>query len=331
MARFDVVTIGSVVQDITFYTGAGKVIATPDNLTSQRMLAFEYGAKISASEAFYSLGGGGANTAVSLSRLGMSAASFARVGSDEIGKELVAKFKREKVNVSLIQKDKKNNSGFSFVVATDKKEKEHVVFTCRGANEHLEISKKEISKLKTKWVYITSLSGKNWLLNLKTLFAKVKSSNIKVMWNPGSIQLAAGKRVLQPFLEQTDILTFNKDEAIELVLSGMKLGRKNPNHLNRPVYLLNILREWGPKIVVITEGKKGAWAYDGNKMYRQNSIGKKTVDTTGVGDAFGSAFLAGYAETGLINEALRWGATNSGSVISKIGAQNGLLYKKELK
>ena len=126
-------------------------------------------------------------------------------------------------------------------------------------------------------------------------------------------------------------MILNKDEAIELALSGIKLGRKNPNHLNRPIYLLNILQEWGPKIVVITDGKKGAWAYDGKKIYYQKIFKARVADTTGVGDSFGSAFLAGLmAEKNNISRALKWGMINSASVLTKVGAQNGLLTRKKL-
>lgn len=329
MPTFDITTIGSALKDITFYSDQGKIFATPNNLTAQRMLAFEYGAKITPTEVHLNFGGGAANTAVSLSRLGLKTSIIARLGKDEVGKEILGKFKKEKINTSFIQFDDKNPSGFSFILAIDKKEKEHIAFTCRGASDHFNF--KPPARLKSKWFYITSLCGKNWSKNLRAIFAFAKSKNIKISWNPGSLQLQAGKRLLINFLKQTNILILNKDEAIELVLSGIKLGRKNPNHLNRPLYLLNILHEWGPKIVVITDGKKGAWAYNGATIYRQQIIRAKVLDTTGVGDSFGSAFLAGMIiNKNDIQKALKWGMINSASVVTKIGAQNGLLDRQEL-
>jgi len=97
------------------------------------------------------------------------------------------------------------------------------------------------------------------------------------------------------------------------------------------MYLLNILREWGSRVVVITDGHKGAWAYDGKKIYRQKATKHKTVDTTGVGDAFGAGFVAGFIDQSAdINQALQWGVVNSGSAVAKIGAQNGLLTRQQL-
>ena len=50
----------------------------------------------------------------------------------------------------------------------------------------------------------------------------------------------------------------------------------------------------GPEVIIITSGKRGADAYDGSKYYHQDVIReKRRKDTTGVGDAFGSTFIAG--------------------------------------
>lgn len=331
MPKFDIVTIGSAVKDVTFYTDQGRVIATPQNLTAQRLLAFEYGAKISVNEAHIGPGGGAANTAVSLSRLSFKVTVVTSIAQDEAGKEILKNFKQEKVNTNFVQKNSQEPTALSFILATDKKEREHVIFINRGADKHLFYQPKSMSRLNANWFYLTSLCGKACSRNLKEIFNFAAKKNIKITWNPGSVQLQSGKRMLAPFLKRTQVLILNKDEAIELTLSGIKLGRKNPNYLNRPLYLLNILQEWGPKIIVITDGKKGAWAYAGGKIQHQKIIQAKVIDTTGVGDAFGSAFLAGLIrEKNDVAKALKWGIINSGSVVTKVGAQSGLLTDQQL-
>ena len=184
--------------------------------------------------------------------------------------------------------------------------------------------------LKASWFYVSSLSGKNWQKNLKATFAAAKKSGSKIAWNPGNRQLQAGHKVLSGYLKQTDVLILNKDEAIELVLSGVKLGRKNPNFLNKPVYLLNILQEWGPKIVVLTAGQKGAWVYDSRKIFRQPIKKAKVINTTGIGDCFGSSFIAGLILEKNITKALKWAMINCASAVGQVGAQAGLLARKEL-
>ena len=332
MSKFDVVTIGGAIKDFTLYTNQGRIFNTPQNLTAQKMLAFEYGAKLVVKDVNLNFGGGGANTAVCCARLGLKTGIIAQLGNDETGQEIINHLKKERVDVRNIKRDINNPTGFSFIIAIDRKDREHVAFSCRNADEYLKLSSKNLAKIDAKWFYVTSLYGKNWLSNLKILFQVAKTKGSKIAWNPGTHQLQAGKRGLGPILKQTEVLILNKDEAIELVLSGITLGRKNPNHLNRPIYLLNILREWGPKIVVITDGAKGAWAFDGKKIYHQKAIKTKTVDTTGVGDAFGSSFMVGLIESNFtVIKALRWGAVNSAAVTRAVGAQNGLLSAAKLK
>lgn len=334
MATFDIVTIGGVVRDITFYTSQGKVIATPDDLTSQKMLAFEYGAKVDAPRAYYGLGGGAANAAIAFARLGLKTAAMVRVGNDQDANDVRLRFKHEQVNADFMQVDQKLRTGFSFIVGLEKREREHVAFVYRGANTNLAVPTKQLNTLKTQWFYITALSGPRWATTLKSFFqfAKDKKTGVKVAWNPGNAQLQAGKRNLEYYLRHTDILLLNKDEAIEIVLSGITVGRRNPGYLNRPLYLLNILKEWGPKVVIITDGTNGAWAHDGAGIHHQKvKAVKKVLDTTGVGDAFGSSFVAGLIATkGNSKKALAWGITNAASVCTQIGAQNGLLTLETL-
>lgn len=332
MPNFDVVSIGGAVKDHTLYIDGGKIFGTPQNITSQKMVAFEYGAKLKTREAYLSLGGGAANSAVAMSRLGLKTGILSRLGKDEVADDVMKKLKKEKIYTSRLQFDSKHITGFSFILVADKKDRERTIFNYVGCGELLQLKPSSFKNLKSKWFYLSSLSGSKWLANTKEIFKQAKKNSTKVYWNPGNKQIKAGKKSISSFLKQTEILTLNKDEAIELVLSGVKLGRKDPKHLNRPVYLLNILHEWGPKIVMITDGKKGAYVYDGEKIYRQKIKNSKVVDRTGVGDCFGSSFLTGYIyEKGNITKALKYATANSASVVTKVGAQNGLLRLSKLK
>ena len=91
--------------------------------------------------------------------------------------------------------------------------------------------------------------------------------------------------------------------------------------------VLKIINSLGPNIVVITQGSKGARAFDGKNFYHCPAKKIKVVQSTGAGDAFISGFLAEYIKKACIYRALKKGIVNSGAVLSKIGAQNGLLKK----
>ena len=83
---------------------------------------------------------------------------------------------------------------------------------------------------------------------------------------------------------------------------------------------------------MITNGKNGADAYNGKKFYHQDIVKEKAkMDTTGVGDAFGSTFVAGLnLYDGDIQKSMRLAVKNTSHVIAKQGAQNGLISKKDI-
>ena len=69
--NFDVITIGGAVRDIIFFTDKGKIFKTPEDVTAQKMWAFEYGAKIIIDNAQCAFGGGAFNAAYNFHKLGM--------------------------------------------------------------------------------------------------------------------------------------------------------------------------------------------------------------------------------------------------------------------
>ncbi len=325
--KYDFITIGGATEDITFYTKEGVLVNNKEDVLRQKLLAFEYGAKLQIDKAFSTFGGGAANTAVCLGRLGFSGAAIVAVGDDFRGDGVIANFKKNNVIAKLVQKNKDVETGFSFFLVGN--DKEHICFSNRAANQKLKIKDPEIKELRSsKWIYMTSLSG-NWQEVLSQVF-KVREVNIA--WNPGHIQLHSGINVIGKYFKFCDMIIVNKDEAIELIMSDKNYRNKDNRFLNNIKNLLFIIKKYGSKIVIITNGKHGADAYDGIRYYHQDIIKeKKYINTTGVGDAFGSTFIAGMEFfNGNIAKAMKLGVTNTASVVSHMGAQNGLLTKNQI-
>lgn len=327
--KYDAITIGGATEDITFYTNEGVLIDNPKDLTRQKLLAFEYGAKVKIDKSFSGFGGGAANAAVSLANFGFKTACLVSLGKDERGRRILNNLRNRGVDVSLARTVNGRETGFSLLLVGPLNE--HIVFSNRAANDELRITssgrRNELRIMKhAGWIYLTSLSG-SWRDNLEKIFS-VK--NAKISWNPGHRQIIAGLKVLGKFFKATTCLIVNKDEAIELVISDKKYRRKNRAFLKKPDNLLLALSSCGPKIVLITDGKNGAGAACQGKIYHQPIIKEtRRADTTGVGDAFGSAFIAGLELYNWdIKKSLRLAAKNAASVISIPGAQNGLLSRK---
>ena len=318
--NFDVVTIGGAARDITFYTKEGKLVAQMKDPLRQKLLGFEYGAKINIEKSFCTFGGGAANAAVALARLGLKTAAIARVGKDEDGRAVLANLVKNKIDAKFIQIDPALKTGFSFIV-TFGPEVEHTAFLFRGANNNLKLSSRDL-KFKTDWFYVASLSGEGW----RGVMDVVTATKSRLAWNPGNKQLAAGLSGLKKYMAKTAIFFVNKDEAIELVASLPKYKKAGTAWLNQPKNLFGVLAEFCPGILVITDGAKGAYIYLRGKIYHQASLSKRIVDTTGAGDAFCSSFLAGYIRyCGNVLKAAKLAALNSAYNLTGIGAQEPLL------
>lgn len=325
LKKFDVITIGGATQDIMYYTDDAEIINNKKNILKQKLIAFEYGAKIISNNVHITFGGGGMNTAISFASLNLKTATFLNIGLDWIGELILKEIKKNKIDIKYITQNKNAYSGFSFII-NHGDHNEHAIFGHRGANTELKLDKNKISKLNTKWIYVASLSGKEQLIknNLKNIFNDKK--NIKIAWNPGNAQLKYGYKFFQKYLPLVEVFNLNKDEAIELVLST---GLKTIN-INK---LLETIYSWGPKMIVITDGHRGAYIYNGEKKYFSKALSvKKNINTTGAGDAFGSSFVAGLIMYKYnIEKSLKLATYRSNAVIKKIGAQKGLLTKSQIR
>lgn len=318
---YDIITIGGATRDITFFTDEGLVIKNPDDLLRQELLAFEQGAKIKVDKFHYLFGGGAANSAVNFALSGFKTACLTRVGRDESGLAIWDNLKQKKVYVPFLQKDDKLPTGFSFILVSPGGER--IIFSNRSANEKLMINKPILKAASNvKWLYFASLPAK-WQSLIKPLFSLNKP---KIAWNPGLAQYGGGLKAISWFLKRTNLFMLNKDEAIELVLSDKKYQGQKKSYYNEVKNLLMIIKNYGPEVVVITQGEEGASAYDGLKFYYQAIFKEKNrVDTTGIGDLFNSSLTAAYELSGGdLKKSLRAAARNCSFKISHLGAQSGI-------
>ena len=136
------------------------------------------------------------------------------------------------------------------------------------------------------------------------------------MFNPGVRELAQPD-ALTSLLQYVDVLNVNKEEASKIV-PGKILTE-----------LLYHLQNYS-QTVIITDGSMGGIATDGNESYRFGIYGDVPVrDATGAGDAFGSGFLAALTSGKSFRASLVFASANSTSVVSKLGANRGILTGHE--
>lgn len=311
---FDCITIGGASRDVFFMTSKGKVINSP-HTQSKKLLAFEYGSKIIPESTEFSYGGGGANIAVCLSHLGLDVSALISVGAEGTGSLLIHDLELAGVDTGYVVRNPEYHTAMSMIVGIPGRD--HTMFLYRGANNHLAV--KDWRDLKTKWFYLTSLTGNSADI-IPELFSYASAHNICVAWNPGSEQLDGGYDEIASYIEFTDLLALNREEAMKLVLS-----KNNRHRIHDIKELLKALGEMTKGIIIVTDGSNGSYAYDQSKIYYQKAYPAETVETTGAGDSFGATFLAVRFLGCSISFAMKMAAFNAASVISDIGAQKGLM------
>jgi ribokinase len=77
--------------------------------------------------------------------------------------------------------------------------------------------------------------------------------------------------------------------------------------------------------IVITDGPRGAQCYDGKTRRMLPAFDVPTVCSLGAGDAFGATFVAALIDDpGDVGRALAWAGANAASVVTIMGAKNGI-------
>ena len=294
--KFDVVTFGSAVVDVFVDTDISE---------KGNFISYPVGSKILIKNLKFDIGGGSTNTAVAFSRLGFRTGCICKIGDDEQGRDILQLLKKEKIKF-LGKKEKGVRSGYSVIL--DSKEKSRTILTYKGVNDDIKIS--DIKKIKTKWLYYSSLLGQSLKTQIK-LAGILKKRGVKLAFNPSSYLIKRGN--LSYLLSLSDILILNKEEA---------------RMLTKDRDLLLGLHKLTGGIVVITDKNKPINCYDGKKKYFLMPNKIKVVERTGAGDAFASGFVAGQIAKKNIPNSLRLGLRESESVIRYFGAKNNLLRFK---
>ncbi len=305
----DVITIGSATRDVFLLSDDFKILRTPKSKTG----AFEcvaLGSKIEVDQMVLTTGGGATNAGAAFAALGFDTATVARLGDDSPGRGLIDELKQHKIKTNLIRKVKNGETAYSVILTASTGER--TILVHRGVSATF--SDKDIpwNKLKADWIYITSLGGN--LALVKNIVKEAHRKNIQVAYNPGMNEIAKGYRAFAPLLPMLSVLNMNLEEASALT------GKKQIEEIARAFTKHNM-------VLLITDGANGSYACLGDERWFAKAGKSKVVSRTGAGDAFGSGFVASLMKNDDIPRALQFGTLNAQSVISSIGAKNGILKR----
>lgn len=316
-----ILTIGSVTKDTFLPTNEGIIIETPEDLLCQKKIAFELGAKYHISEKHETLGGCPINVAAGMARLGLDVKCLAPIGDDETGNWIRNELERQGIDTDhLVVIEGRTSDASSIVI--DKNSGERVIFSGHDASEKFEILPGKIADCQL--VFIGDLSG-DWKGNLDVIISDAKKSGIPIAFNPRLRAIRQDGQKIVETLSFCDFLFINKDEALEILAST------NAEISDSEDVIVKRFKELGVGIVALTDGVRGAWAFDGKDVFHVDALlHSNTVDTTGAGDAFASGFLSANLKGRDLLSALKWGIANSSNSITEYGGQKGLLTEEKI-
>jgi sugar/nucleoside kinase (ribokinase family) len=254
--------------------------------------------------------GNAANAAAACARLGLSAAFRGSVGDDRNGQTIIDTFAKNGVATDLILKEAGKVTNYHYVLWYESER------TILIKHEHFTNSMPALSEA-PGWIYLSSL-GEGTEAYQHDIAAYVAAHHeTKLAFQPGTFQIKLGTDALKDIYAHSEILFCNKQEAQEILKTQEEDEKK----------LMEGIRALGPKIAVVTDGRKGSYiqTQEGNWHAPMYPDPKPPVERTGAGDATSSTTMA-YMIKGLpAQEALMRGLINSAYVVQEIGAQKGLL------
>lgn len=344
-----VLTIGSAMIDTIAVVDDDLIERMSMNNADRAFLLLEEGRKTEAAVISTHAGGGAINSAVSFARLGFSVTTLVKLGRDARAHTIRDALHAEGVSPAMIVDTDAAGTGASVLISAH--ERNAAIFTFRGANSLLKSSELPANGFSHDIVYIAGLSDRSADI-FPEIVDRAASHGAFIAANPGIRQLAARGDAFQKALSKISLLSMNREEAAALLPRLTALHPKPSRRYSPPVkedamdlmrrgfsaygfemalpHFCEALLALGPQCILVTDGKRGAYAAGGDEIVFCPSLASNVVGTAGAGDAFTSTFTALYANGAAPGEALQYAATNASSVVGFADTQSGLLKRNAL-
>ncbi len=266
----------------------------------------------------YIPGGKGANSAVALAKLGAECVFAAKLGKDLHGQRLYQYYKDLGINTSYIKVDSENPTGLAVVMREGDGTNRIVVYP--GANAHLGVDNvAEAFECEPDAVYL----GFEIPFNIALAAAKIaESKNIPIFIDAAP----ADKSYQLESLPPVEIFSPNETETLEY--TGIKpLGADASLRAALALY-----KRVKCKYIVIKQGERGAFVYDGKRYFFAPAMhAGKAVDTTAAGDAFTAATTIQYLRNGFdIKDAVAYGTAAGAITVTRPGASSSIPTEEEV-
>lgn len=225
------------------------------------------------------MGGGPVPTALcAAARLGANCAILDRIGDDWRGELIREDYQKHGVDIRLLQQEPGKKSTLGTVLVRKSDGERHLLYD-EGDFTPLAASELPLDLLET--CRILHLNGRHWPACVEAA-AIVKRSGGLVSFDGGANRFDPRHEKLFPFV---DLLIVAADYA------------RSATALEECQDQLAALARHGARVAGITDGSRGSWFLADGEFFHQPAFPvAEVVDTTGCGDVFHGAFLAGVLE-----------------------------------
>lgn len=269
-------------------------------------------------ELVLNIGGGAANTAVDLARLGIIATIRARVGDDIFGRFATETLKAHNVDTSALKIDPGFATSQTLIVNVRGQDRRFI--HCVGANTGF-----VAADLDAVLEYSPRVLHIGYFLILPRLDAGELAERFARARQIGTITVLdvatpGPGNYLEPLkvvLPHTDVFVPNADEA-ELILGETD-----------PIRQAHLFHDMGARHVVITRGEHGVVSVSDDLQVKLGTYPVSFVDGSGGGDAFNAGYIVGLLEGRSELECLKLASAVGASCVRSVGTTAGVFTRAE--
>ena len=282
-------------------------------------------------EAFHKrTAGAETNVAIGLSRLGLKVGWASRLGTDSMGRALLATMKGEGIDCSHVICDPTQRTGFQFKGRVTDGSDPPVEYHRKGSAA----SQMGPADVDEAWLR----SARH--LHATGVFAAISETSLQAALKTMDVMRAAGRTISfdtnrRPTLwSSTEAMRHWINELAsraDWVLPGIEEGLLLTGH-SEPEAVARFYRERGAKLVVVKLGAEGAY-YDSDVAGTGRVDGfpvKEVIDTVGAGDGFAAGVVSALLEGRSVPEAVRRGAWIGARAVQVLGDTEGLPTRAQL-
>lgn len=265
-------------------------------------------------------GGAPMNVAIHLKNFGNNASIISRVGTDDLGTELINFIEENGLNTKFIQHGQTHLTGVVKVNMDDKNNVSYKIVK-PVAWDYILLETEALEAVKQSDCFVFgSLSARSeqTFETLKNLLAVAKFKVLDINLRPPYYD----KVTIEYLLNNTDLLKLNHIELDE-ISAWFFTSETIQENLIRLSELFKI------KTICVTLGEDGAMLLHNNEFFKSTGFEVEVVDTIGSGDSFLASFISNFLKNTPVQNALLEACAMGALVATHHGA-SPIISKEEI-